>query len=238
MKDIHMITDEFLDLYKELEELLKNRGIKNGRSSMVMQFIASPECRPFKDDLNTCREIRNILTHCPDIDGVPPLIPSDSSINTLKRVITYLSAPPLAIDRAVKSDELLCAKLSDRVIPIMHKMVQTGFSHIPVFENGFLFGVFSISTVFSMALESDGDPVTNSTIIRDFIEYLPVEKHICESFVFAPRDTTEAEAEAMLENSTGPSHKRPAAVFITNNGSPKERILGMLTPWDLLGPNN
>ncbi len=238
MKNVYMIIDEFLDLYKELEEILKNRGIKNGRSSMVMQFISSPECRPFKDDLNTCREIRNILTHCPNIDGVPPLIPSESSINTLKRVIKHLSAPPLAIDRAVKSDEMLCARLSDRVVPIMHKMTDLGFSHIPVFKNGLLFGVFSISSVFSMALESDGDPVTNKTTIKDFIKYLPIENHICESFVFAPKDTTESEAESMLENSTGPLRKRPAAIFITNNGSPRERILGMVTPWDLLGSNN
>lgn len=238
MSYINRKADEFLSLYKDLEELLKQRGIKNGRSSMVMQFISSPECRPFKDELNTCREMRNILTHCPDIDGEPPLVPTESAINTLRRVIEYLSAPPLALERAVRGENLVRARLSDKAVPVMKKMVQLGYSHIPVFESGLLYGVFSISTVFSMALETDGDPVTDKTLIRDFAKYLPVENHVCERFIFAPRDTTLIEAESMLENSSGPSHKRPAAIFITHSGSPNERILGMVTPWDVLGQNN
>lgn len=235
MKNGKSNVEIFTSLYKELEEALKNRGIKNGRSSMVMQFISSPEGKMFKEDLNTCREMRNILSHCPDIDGEPPLIPSDSAINALRKVIEYLSAPPLAIDRAKCGEELVCAKLSSPVTAIMNKMIRLGYSHIPVFENGMLYGVFSISTVFSKALYSAGDPVTENTLIRDFAEYLAVDKHVCESFLFAPYDTTLPEAEAMFDNPSGPEHKRIAAIFITKNGSPKERILGMLTPWDVFG---
>ena len=238
MTEAEKKTDMFLDLYKEIEELLKNKGMKNGRSSMMMQFIASPDGRPYKDDLNVCREIRNILTHCPDIDGEPPLIPSDSSINTLKKVYEYLSAPPRALDRAAKGNDLLCAKLSSHVIPVMHKMVQMGYSHIPVFENGVLYGVFSISTVFSKALDSREDPVTKDTLIRDFADYLPIDKHVCETFLFASRDTTLIEAEAMFESQKGPEQNRVAAIFITHNGTCRERILGMLTPWDVLDANN
>lgn len=238
MTEAERKADIFLDLYKEVEEILKNRGMKNGRSSIMMQFISSPEGKPFRDELNVCREIRNILAHCPDIDGQPPLIPTDSTINTLKRVEAYLSAPPLALNYAIKGDSLICARLSDRAIPVMQKMVQLGYSHIPVFEKGLLFGVFSISTVFSKALDSDKEIVTESTLIRDFADYIPIENHVCESFLFASRDITLPEAEALFDNPSGPSRKRTAAVFITHSGSPKERILGMLTPWDVLDANN
>lgn len=234
MTEAQIKTDTFLDLYKEIEERLKERGIKNGRSSVVMQFMASPEGRAFKDDLNVCREMRNILTHCPDIDGEPPLIPTDAAIETLRRVEAYLSAPPRALDRAAKGEGLVSAKLSDKVMPLMEKMVNMGFSHIPVFENGKLFGVFSISSVFSKAMKYDGDMVSEDTLVRDFIDYIPIEKHVCERFVFAPKETTVIEAKEMFDNFPGPTQKRVAAIFITENGSPTERILGMLTPWDVL----
>ena len=235
MTDILIKTDEFMDLYKEVEELLKNRGYKNGRSSMIMQFISSPEGRQFKEELNTCREMRNILSHCPDIDGNQPLVPTDAAIGALKRVVNYLSDPPLALNRATKGKDLFYARLIDRAVPVMNKMVQHGYSHVPVFDNGSLFGVFSISTVFSKALDTIGDPVTDDTLIGDFAEYLPIENHVCENFVFANRNTTIIEAETILEKNPKSPGKRIAAIFITQNGSPKEYILGMLTPWDIIG---
>ncbi len=228
-------TDEFLDLYKTLEEKLKDRGFKNGRSSIVMQFIATPEGRRFKEDLNTCREMRNILSHNPDIGDEPPFVPSNASIDALRLVIDYLSAPPLALSRAVAGENLVCAKLFDKAKPVMDKMVKFGFSHIPVLEGGLLYGVFSISTIFSCAMKNSGIIINDDTQIKDFANYLKVENHICEDFIFAPRTATVFEAEKLLENTSGPSNKRPAAIFITHNGSPDEKILGMLTPWDVLG---
>ena len=228
-------TDEFLDLYKVIEEKLKDRGFKNGRSSIIMQFISTPEGRQFKEILNTCREMRNILSHNPDIDNEPPFIPTNAAIDALRQVADYLLAPPLAIDKAVTGDLLVCTKLSDKVKPIMHKMVSLGFSHIPVLEGGLLYGVFSISTIFSCAFKNSGIEIDDTTQIKDFSSYLKIKNHICEDFIFAPRTTTVFEAEKLLENTSGPLGRRPAAIFITQNGSPKERILGMLTPWDLLG---
>lgn len=228
-------TDEFLDLYKTVEEKLKDRGFKNGRSSIIMQYISTPEGRQFKEVLNTCREMRNILAHNPDIDNEPPFIPTDTTVAALRQVISYLSAPPLALSRAITGDNLICAKLTDRAKPVMDKMVRLGFSHIPVMESGLLYGVFSISTIFSCALKNLCIAIDDNTQIKDFAYYLRVENHVSEDFIFAPRTITVFEAEKLLENKSGPSSRRPAAIFITHNGSPDERILGMLTPWDLLG---
>ncbi len=228
-------TDEFLDLYKIVEEKLKDRGFKNGRSSIIMQYISTPEGKQFKEVLNTCREMRNILSHHLDIADEPPFIPSDASITALRQIIGYLSAPPLALSRAVTGDNLICAKLADKAKPVMEKMVRLGFSHIPVLESGLLYGVFSISTIFSCTLKNSGIIIDDNTQIKDFAYYLRVENHISEDFIFAPHTTTVFEAEKLLENKSGPSNRRPAAIFITQNGSPKEKILGMLTPWDLLG---
>ncbi len=234
MTEAQLKVDRFLDLYKQLEEILREKGMTHGRSSIVMQFMSSPEGRPFKDELNTCREMRNILAHNQDIDGEAPFVPTDGAIKALEKILQYLKMPPLALSKGTRYENLICAKLSDRAKPIMEKMVSRGYSHIPVFENGVLFGVFSISTIFSYALEHGGIRVDENTLIRDFEDDLPIESHIAESFEFASADTTSVQAESLLKKASGPESKRIAALFITQNGSEKERILGMVTPWDVL----
>ena len=234
MTEAQLKVDRFLDLYKELEEALRERGMTHGRSSIIMQFISSPEGRPFKDELNTCREMRNILAHNQDIDGEAPFVPTDASIKALEKILAYMKMPPLALSKGTRYENLICAKLSDRAKPIMEKMVSRGYSHIPVFENGVLFGVFSISTIFSHILEHGEAVIDEDTLISDFNEDLPIENHIAESFEFASAETTVLEAEALLKNASGPESKRIAALFITRNGNKNERILGMVTPWDVL----
>ena len=62
------MEEKFLELYKEMEGLLKEKYMGEAtRSGVVMKFINSLEGKRFREKLNTCREIRNILAHSPDI---------------------------------------------------------------------------------------------------------------------------------------------------------------------------
>ena len=70
-------------------------------------------------------------------------------------------------------------------------------------------------------------------LIEDFMELLPPDKHESERFVFLPKNATLFEVKNEFENRTGRS-KRLAVVFLTDNGSISGRIVGMLTPWDVV----
>ena len=228
-------AEYFLELYRRLEEALRQKGFQNGRSSVVLQFMSTKEGSRFKEILNPCREMRNILSHCPDIEGEPPLTPSEGAVTSLEKVVTYLEHPPLALNSAVKKPALITSDLDTSVYKLMKTMQTTGYSHIPVLENHKLIGVFSISTIFSHILDCRTIILDESTTLRVFSDYLDPEHHVCESFAFASPDTTMYQAELLLENKGGPKHKRPAALFITTDGTPNGNLLGMLTPWDLLG---
>lgn len=41
-------AERFLELYRRLEEALKQRGFRNGRSSVVMQFMNTRREAPLK----------------------------------------------------------------------------------------------------------------------------------------------------------------------------------------------
>lgn len=66
-----MKSDEFLNLYRTLEEVLSEKYSDRTRNygSVVVQFMNDVEGRQFKDKLNLCREIRNLLSHHPEVNG-------------------------------------------------------------------------------------------------------------------------------------------------------------------------
>ena len=227
---------EFLDLYKQLEDALANR-LKAGdprRGSVVVDFMNSTEGAPYKERLNLCREIRNVMTHSADVAGEPVVTPSGAVIQSLREVVEAVKQPCLALSCATPADQLLMADLDDGAVSLMKQMEQRGFSHVPVLREGRLAGVFSVSTVFSAGLQGRKFTLTESTRVRDFEALLPVEKHISERFCFLPEDALLPEACEAFEAKGREKRRRVAAVFLTADGTQRSRLRGMLTPWDLL----
>ena len=137
------------------------------------------------------------------------------------------------MDYATPFANLLKTTRSQNVRSLMKKMERQGISHVPVIENGECIGVFSVSTVFNYFLISGGADVNDDMRISDFEEFLPVEKHITEKFRFVGRDISLYDVRAEFERKVRGA-KKLAAVFITDNGSSHGRILGMITPWDVI----
>lgn len=230
-----MKSDEFLNLYRTLEEVLSEKYSDRTRNygSVVVQFMNDAEGRQFKDKLNLCREIRNLLSHHPEVNGESIIEPSQAMLDILNEVIDYVKRPPLAISYATPFENLLKASLNNNALTVMKKMEKRGFSHVPVLESGRFLGVFSVGTLFMYI--SAGNSVENieEMEIGDFRQYLPLETHTTERFRFMPETTTVIEAKTAFEQPQQRS-RRLAALFITDNGSQGGRLLGMITPWDIL----
>ncbi len=229
-----MQSHDFLNLYKTLEDELEARYNRAGRrySSVVMEFINSPEGKPWREKMDMCREIRNLMTHTADIDGQPVVTPARGVVEILREILNYVQSPPLALDYATRAANILRTNSGEKVLPLMRGMAKRGFSHVPVLEGERIAGVFSVSTVFSGALM--GYPaIDEETRVRDYAELLPFDEHSSEQFAFVDEETTLSEARAAFECGKE-RKKRMAALFITRGGHPDGKLIGMLTPWDVL----
>ncbi len=227
-------ASEFINLYKVLEDLLEAKYRDAGRPSTntVYQFVCDKESAPFRERLDLCRQVRNLLTHSADIDGESPVEPSESLLQTLNAVIDYLTRPPLAYSCATPADKLLKATPDDRVRWLMRRMTERGYSHAPVLNGSTLEGVFSVSTPFSMALDGRME-LRPDARIRDIMPCLRLEAHNTERFLFISVDCALGLARDMFARKT-PRESRVAALFVTETGSPSSPLVGMLTPWDLM----
>ena len=228
-------ADLFLDKYRELEEELNRKYGPEEKSfgSPVVRFINDKEGRDYRERLDICREIRNFLSHHSEFGGERIIQPSESLIRFLDEVTDYLRQPPKALSCATLFADILKTTRSQKAQTVMKKMERQGFSHVPVIESGECVGVFSVSTVFTYALLNGMTGISDDMIIGDFSELLPPDRHSTERFRFVGRESTIYDVRSEFERKSRNS-KRLAAVFITDNGSSKGRILGMLTPYDLI----
>lgn len=227
---------EFLNLYKRLEDLLEARLSpgEGRRGSVVVDFMNSAEGKPYRERLNLCREIRNLMTHNADLDGEPVVVPSGAVLDSLREVIAFVESPPPAIDYATPLEHLMTAKRSDGAFEMMRRMEERGFSHVPVLSGGRVRGVFSVSTIFSAAIRSGRFALDEEVRISAFDALLPPEKHLCEQFRFVRADISLAGAFEAFESRGRERHKRVAALFFSEDGTDEGRLLGMMTPWDLI----
>lgn len=223
---------EFLNLYKMLEDALEERYVREGRrySSVIMEFMHSPEGEIWREQMDVCREIRNLMTHTADVGGEAVVTPAEGVVETLREILAYVRKPPMALEYATRAERLLKAALDDRALPLMQIMQKRGFSHVPVMQGERLAGVFSVGTIFSEAVERGVWPDEQARV-RDFEHLLPIERHSFEQFVFIGQQTTLPEAQTAFERR---EKKRTAALFVTENGQMDGRLVGMITPWDVL----
>ncbi len=228
-------SEEFIQLYKTLEDLLEAKYREAGRevSSCVYQFLCEKESMPYRQKLDLCRQVRNLLSHSADVDGVSPVTPSEPLIKCLKDVITYLKKPILASARGTNIQRLLKAGVNDRVVWLSKKMSEKGYSHVPVLEKGKVIGVFSVTTFFSLGKEGKLGEITDQTTIGEIFSYVSIGNHTTERFLFVSRDDTVIRIRSMFSQRKA-GEKRVAGIFVTADGTPSTRLISYITPWDVM----
>lgn len=229
-----MRADTFLSMYRVLEGILDKKYASLGRkiNSVVMEYIQDAESEPVRAQLNVCREIRNLLTHNADGRGGHLVEPSQAVLDSLYEVIAYVQKPQPAMLFATKAGSILRASPNDRALEIMRRMDKHGFSHVPVMDDGRIMGVFSVGSVFAQVLA--GRVIEEDTRIREMGELLKMENHRSGRFMIMGPEVSYLDVRAEFEKHAD-RNNRLAAVFITSTGCQNGELLGMLTPWDVMG---
>lgn len=228
---------EFLDLYNKLEQVLKGRGsYYNDRyESPVLRYQNSAEGKRYREEIETIRDVRNLLVHAPMMDGTNPVTPSPSLIAKLREIIKSIESSKTAIDLSTWAEHLITATLDSIVFDVMRTMESKGFSHVPVMNNDRMMGVFSKGTFFTYAISKGCKSLSPDTTLAAMRDLLPVRNHSSEYYEFTAEDTSKEEIVQRFDVSYKRNRSRLAAIFVTRGGNPNQELLGMITPWDVLG---
>lgn len=159
--------------------------------------------------------------------------PSEGVLRALESVIAYVEKPRLALDCGTPAERILCAHLNDRIEDIMHRMRKQGFSNTPVMEGDQIIGVFSVGALFMFLDEKGLTALDRDARIGDLGDAIDIAHSGRANYRFMPETTTVTDARAAFQRYRE-RNDRLRAIFITPTGSPTERLLALLTPWDVM----
>lgn len=227
-------AEEFLDKYKQLEQAATAAYGWEPDGRAIYRLERMQQFESVRAELNYCREVRNLLQHNCRIDGAYAVEPSSQMLELMDRVLQQVAHPKLCLDICTPIDQVFARGLSDRVGPAMLTMYRRGLSHVPILDEGRVVGVFSESTIFSYLIGRQPRTWEENLRFSDLGEFLNTTTRRSEVYRFLPVDATVAQAEASFELAFQ-AGKRISMFFLTKSGCREERLLGVLTAYDILG---
>ena len=185
-----------------------------------------------RQELTCCREVRNFLAHNAGVNDGYAVVPSEGMVETLRATLEKVEGIPSALDLSVRVPDICSAGPHDRMLPVMRAMADGGFTHVPIMEDGRVVGVFSENTLLAHIIADEIVEVGEDATLDGVADLLPLDVHSSETFAFVGRDVLAPDVVALFQDALRRS-ERLGAVFVTQSGRSCERLLGMLTSWDM-----
>ena len=227
-------TELFLDKYKQLETAVSAQYDLHHSESAVSFLEHRPEYQTIKSELSYCREVRNLLTHNPKIYGRFAVEPSDEMLALLDRVIARILNPLRAKHIWISERNVSCRTMDDYVRPAMVEMRERMYTHIPIVRDGVVIGVFSENTLLNYLIDDETAHIDDGVTFSDIERYLPLDRHKAESFRFVGKETPVSEIGDLFAEADK-NADRIGLVFVTNSGKKTEKLLGIISAWDVAG---
>lgn len=225
-------SEIFIDKYKQLEKVIKSNFGLSQEEPAVAFLERNPSYGHMKEELRYCRNVRNLLSHNPKIEGEYPVEVSDGMLRFLDKVIKTIEHPKRARDIYVPTNKVLYRTYDDKVLDAMIEMNERNFSKMPILDNGVVVGIFSENTLMSYLVNNKRMEIKDDMTFNELSEYLPLEKHKAHDFLFVGADMMLTEVVAIFDKALD-AGKRIGLVLVTNTGKSSEKLLGIISAWEV-----
>ena len=233
-------SGEFISLYNELDKYMReilNENESTPHSVLLKKMTEKSNIfRKNNKYLKSFANLRNAIVHNYSNDGYKIIAePHDNIVEDYKRIVNEVMNPPKALNTiAIRNSQIYTTSLNKNALDVMRVMKERTFTHVPVIEDKKLIGIFSENTIFSYVVATKDFLSNKEFKISEFKSFIPIDMHEGEEFKFVPKDILEVDVQKMFKDSLK-NQIRLAVVFITESGKSTEKILGMITAWDVAG---
>jgi CBS domain-containing protein len=222
----------FLEYFRQIERILGRTREENPDRFDPIGFkrlVRDDDTlsKAMKDDLEEFADLRNAIVH--RSKKHPIAEPNEWVIKRIKEIAVFLADPPrITYSRPVTLD------LATPVCKAMDLMKRNKFSQIPVCRKGVFEGLITTDTIVRWLADSvvNEEPVSFLVPVSEILSF--AEDTVTDSYNFLHRNAAQIEVIRLFNKYTREG-RRLSAVLITENGLPSEKLLGILTIWDLPG---
>ena len=178
----------------------------------------------------------NAATIFPDLVGIAKSIQYSNSTMKIDDALGAAKETLEASQFFVPTSKALTCTMSALTSDIAGKMLNKGFSHVPILDGRRrVVGIFSESTM--LEAWSAGVCCIRDATMKYIKEFLPINKHKTDVFRFVPRNTTIAKLR-QLHNVAIKNNERIGLVLVTESGRESDPLLGILNIWDIVNAAN
>ena len=228
-------ADEYIQKFKELEAIVKETFGLNDWDSVTNFLSKRDEYRPFREEIRYCQEVRNLLQHKQKIGGEYPVEPTREMINFLEQTINSLKNRKKCSQIMIPKSRLFYRNCSDSIRGTLSKMKEIPTGHVPVLDkDGKVCGVFTAVSFLNIIADKKGEPIGPEYSFSEAAEYISLNHHDSEVYRFVKGSLYVDELKDIFEH-TYSGGKRLAMVFVTSDGKADGKLLGTISPWDVLG---
>mgnify|MGYP002517942497 FL=1 len=226
--------EKFRKLFLEFEVATKKK-VGNDRLNLdeCIKELKSKRINPYiRDDsfIDFCRRLRNINSH--NINDNYYLI-TDETITKLEKIVEEVKHPYKVSNKATLN--IYSKTLNDNVMNTMKDMNEKNYTHIPIYDetNKHLVGIFSENSLFQYILEDKIIEVDENTTFNDIKKCIDIKlsKEIVK-FVVKDNLYDDVVNEFISEFK---NKNKLSCVMITQNGKETEKVIGIITAWDIIG---
>ncbi len=229
------LSNRFINTYNELSDYMeKHLNYKDYRSHTQMLNIMAKKnhiVRVHYDELRTFANLRNIIVHDSTSKYNPIADPHIEVVERYENILKELKDPPIAFDIATKASQLVFAVSDMKLKECVKIMHDKNFTYMPVAEKGMMIGVLSGDSIFTYMRKNQKITIHDDFRIKELGD--AIKMHMDERYSFVSCYTPLNDVVEMYANEIQDG-KRLGAVFVTERGYEDERILGMISAWDLI----
>lgn len=232
-------SSKFLAIYNDLDKYMRkiiDVGYMVGHTDLIKRMSDKNKIfTRYKEDLMDFAMLRNAIVHNPGKENEDSIAePHDKTVSRYEYIRDNVKNPPIALNIAIKADYIYTTSMESVALDVMKEMNKNTYTHVPVIENERITGVFSENSVFSYMVKNEDVLIEKDVKIKEFADFIPLEKHESEFFRFVSKNKLVIDIEEMFQKELV-NKKRLSVVFITETGKPTEKILGLITAWDVAG---
>lgn len=210
----------FLKKYKELEKLETNEPNK-------YNYLL----KKHRNEMDTFRYMRNTLAHNL-INGYDPFIVSSSVVDLIGEYLEKVSKK--VIDIAVKQKDMIVVSYFNTLKDALLLMGNNNYSYLPIVDSSNkVLGIVSSDTVIDLLNKKDELDVNEKDELNKYANYFSLSNKTNGIFLFIKKDMDVYELNNLVDVYEHTTHKCNL-ILLTSTGDKNGRLVGLLTPWDLL----
>lgn len=230
MKNSQRFLSAYNSIAKELERMLGVNHYTPFYKLVDMAKKKSAVVMTYKDDLKELAHLRNAIVHDKDYPETVIAEPNIAVVEQIENILTEIQKPKLVIPEFQR--DVKTFKKTDFLRKALKQMKEHSFSQFPVYDRDYFYGLITdrgIARWIAKNFEEYNGNIFDielGDVIRDESNHRNVE--------FMSKDHNVYDIRARFLRNAEIYQTRLEAVLITETGNRNEKLLGMVTPFDII----